>query len=92
MRPIAIAVMLLAAAGTCWWAWGADEQPNSVWMKKKLEHSQSALRAIAMEDFDLLRASARPCGGSAISKISRDEPTPKSIARSYRFSSLPTTH
>ncbi len=58
MRPITIAVTLLAAAGTCWYAWAADEQPNSVWMKKKLEHSQSALRAIAMEDFDSLRASA----------------------------------
>jgi cytochrome c556 len=58
MRPITIAVTLLAAAGTCWYTWAADEQPTSVWMKKKLEHSQSALRAIAMEDFDSLRASA----------------------------------
>jgi cytochrome c556 len=58
MRPIAIAITLFAAIGTCWFAWAADEQPMSFWMKKKLEHSQSALRSIAVEDFDALRASA----------------------------------
>jgi hypothetical protein len=58
MRPIAFVITLIAVVGTCWYAWAADEQPMSFWMKKKLEHSQSALRAIAIEDFDALRASA----------------------------------
>ncbi|MBX9789098.1 MAG: hypothetical protein K2Y37_09305 [Pirellulales bacterium] len=58
MRPLTVSLALVAALGTCWLAWGADEQPMNFWMKKKLEHSQSALRALALEDFDALRASA----------------------------------
>ncbi|MGD9648571.1 MAG: hypothetical protein AB7U73_22865, partial [Pirellulales bacterium] len=58
MRSIAIAVTLIVATGTCWFAWAADEQPMNFWMKKKLEHSQSALRALALEDYDALRTSA----------------------------------
>jgi hypothetical protein len=80
MRPFVIAITLIAAAGTCWIAWAADEQPMSFWMKKKLEHSQSALRAVAMEDFESLRASA-----SAMRRLSDIEGfARRTNAREYR--------
>ncbi|GEM_PF-1449950 len=37
----------------------ADDRPMSFWMEKKLDHSQTLLRALATSDFEALQSNAR---------------------------------
>lgn len=60
MRAAMIALVPLVAVGAALGALAGQDkqQPESVWMKKKLEFSQSILAGITTEDFDKVRDSA----------------------------------
>jgi cytochrome c556 len=54
-------IMMLALLAGCVWAMAADQeqQPPSLWMKKKLAYSETMLVGLVGEDFDQMAKSAR---------------------------------
>ena len=60
MRTLAIVLALGFAGSVAVLAWAAqdDKQPESVWMKKKLEYSKDILEGITTEDFETIERAA----------------------------------
>lgn len=65
---VTVASLLALGSGLGWALADDEDQPDSFWMQKKLEHTQDVLSALATEDFEAIGVNAE-----AMRRLSRLE-------------------